>query len=228
MPSLPTGQSVTPAADLRGALKTAPKTHFAHLSHNELPEFIEKLESYDGSLQTRLAIKLLLLTFVRTGELRGARWAEIDLARKEWRIPAERMKMRSPHIVPLSKQAIMVLETLQKLNGHREFVFPSPQSPRQCISNNTMLYALYTMGFKNKTTIHGLRATASTILNEHGFPRDVIERQLAHQERNRVRAAYDHSEHLPARREMMQWWGHFIAGKTTTKHNIISMKRAAR
>ena len=201
-----------PATDLRGALKAPVKNNYAYLSHNQLPEFLKKLEAYDaGHIQTKLAIKMLLLTFVRTNELCGAKWAEIDLANKEWRIPAERMKMRNPHIVPLSSQVLDILGILKKLNGHREYVFPSVQVPRKCMSNNTMLFAIYAMGYKKKTTGHGFRATASTILYESGlFERDAIERQLSHQERSRVVAAYNHSEHLPKRRIMMQWWADYL------------------
>lgn len=202
-----------PAPALRGALKTRPQTHHAYLGANELPAFMEKLETYDGGIQTKLAIKLILLTFVRTTELRAAKWSEIDFDSNEWRIPAERMKMRMPHIVPLSSQAVKIFNTLKKLNGQREHVFPSAQSPHKCMSNNTMLFALYAMGYKKRATVHGFRATASTVLNESDlFGRDVIERQLAHQERSRVRAAYDHAEHLPARRKMMQWWGDYVDG----------------
>ncbi len=202
-----------PAVDLRGALKTPVKNNYAYLSQNELPEFLEKLEAYNaGHIQTKLAIKMLLLTFVRTNELCGAKWSEIDFDNKEWRIPAERMKMRNPHIVPLSSQALEILAILKKLNDHREHVFPSLQVPRKCMSNNTMLMAIYAMGYKNKTTGHGFRATASTILYESGlFQRDAIERQLSHQERSRVVAAYNHSEHLPLRRKMMQWWGDYLS-----------------
>lgn len=196
--------------DLRGALKTRRKTHYANLEAKELPEFIEKLASYEGDLQTKLALKFMLLTFVRTGELRGAKWEEIDLNKKEWRIPAERMKMRELHIVPLSEQAMDILKALQPLTGHREYVFPNRNKPMHFISENTLLYAIYRMGYHSRTTIHGFRATASTILNEHGFRQDVIERQLSHGERNKVRASYNHAQYLPERRKMMQWWGDYV------------------
>lgn len=206
--------SDNPAVALRGALKTAQPAHYAHLEHNELPGFLNALNNYDGGLQTKLGLKLMLLTFVRPSELRLTKWSEIDFERKELRIPAERMKKRSPHLVPLSEQAIELLNTLKKLNGNWDHVFPSVQSPRKCMTSNAMLYALYTMGYKGKATVHGFRATASTILNESGlFGCDVIERQLSHQERNRVRAAYDHAEHLPARRQMMQWWADYLKEK---------------
>lgn len=195
-----------PAADLRGALKPPVRKHQAYLKADELPEYLQKLDAYDGSLQTKLALKFLLLTFVRTGELRGAEWTEINLDDAVWRIPAERMKMRSPHIVPLSRQAVGVLKELHPLTGQWRFVFPNQHKPSGCMSENTMLFALYRMGYHSKATGHGFRSTASTILNEHGFAPDVIERQLAHVERNQVRAAYNHAQYLPERREMMQWW----------------------
>lgn len=199
-----------PSSDLRGALKTPTKTNYSHLKESELPEFFSKLEDYDGHEQTKLAMKLLLLTFVRTGELRGAMWEEINFDAQEWRIPAERMKMREQHIVPLSKQAIEVLKKIKEFSGQYAYIFPNHINPTKCISENTLLYALYRMGYHSRTTIHGFRATASTILNEKGFHADVIERQLAHSERNRVRAAYNHAQHLPERKKMMQWWADYL------------------
>lgn len=177
-------------ADLRGALKTRKKENYARLEAKELPELLGKIEEYDGDFQTSLALKLLLLTFVRSGELRGARWEEIDFEKAEWRIPAERMKMRDPHIVPLSTQALSVLRQLEKIRApSHEHIFPNRNKPMACISENTLLYALYRMGYHSRATPHGFRATASTILNEYGFRSDVIERQLAHAERNKVRAS---------------------------------------
>jgi integrase len=199
-----------PAADLRGALKPPVRKHQAHLKADELPEYLRKLEAYDGSLQTKLALKFLLLTFVRTGELRAAEWKEVNLEDAVWRIPAERMKMRDPHIVPLSRQAVAVLRELQPITGQWRFVFPNQHKPTGCMSENTMLYGLYRMGYHSKATGHGFRSTASTILNEHGFAPDVIERQLAHAERNQVRAAYNHAQYLPERRKMMQWWADYL------------------
>ena len=201
-----------PVADLRGALKPPVSKHRAYLKADELPEYLRKLEAYDGNPQTKLALKLLLLTFVRTGELRAAVWTEINLDKAEWRIPAERMKMRDPHIVPLSRQAVEVLKELQPLTGQWRFVFPNQHKPSGCMSENTVLYALYRMGYHSKATGHGFRSTASTILNEHGFAPDIIERQLAHCERNEVRAAYNHAQYLPQRREMMQWWANYLDG----------------
>jgi integrase len=208
-----------PAVDLRGALKPPVRKNQAHLKADELPEYLDALEAYDGSLQTKLALKFLLLTFVRTGELRGAEWTEINFDKAEWRIPAERMKMRDLHIVPLSRQAIAVLRELQPLTGQWRYVFPNQHKPTGCMSENTMLYGLYRMGYHSKATGHGFRSTASTILNEHGFTPDVIERQLAHCERNSVRAAYNHAQYLPERRKMMQWWADYLecAGLKTGK-----------
>jgi integrase len=200
-----------PAGDLKGALKTHVKKHFAHLKAIELPEFLEKLEAYTGDRQTMLAVKLLMLTFVRTTELRGAEWGEIDLAKAEWRVPADRMKMRRDHIVPLSRQAVAILKELQSINGKWKYVFPNPFKPIKHMSENAVLYALYRMGYHSRATGHGFRHTASTVLNESGlFHADVIERQLAHVQGNKVRGVYNHAEYLPERRKMMQWWADYL------------------
>jgi integrase len=202
--------AVNPALALRGALKPVVKQSYAYIKPNELGEYLARLETYDGALQTKLAMKLLLLTFVRTGELRGATWSEFDLNKAEWRIPAERMKMREPHTVPLAPQAIAILKQLQSITGQWAYVFPNQHKPTSPMSENTILYALYRMGYHSRATGHGFRSTASTILNEHGFSPDVIERQLAHGDRNRVRAAYNHAQYLAERRKMMQWWADFL------------------
>ena len=173
-----------PVPDLRGALKAPVVKHHSYLNASELPAYLKKLDAYDGSLQTKLALRLLLLTFVRSIELRGAQWTEIDWDKAEWRIPAERMKMKELHIVPLSKQAVAVLRELERLNGDRTYVFPNEHNRSSFMSENTILFALYRMGYHSRATGHGFRSTASTILNEHGFRADVIERQLAHSERN--------------------------------------------
>jgi len=199
-----------PVPDLRGALKTPVVQHHSYLQANELPDFLRKLDGYDGSLLTKLALWLLILTFVRTNELRGATWREVDWDKAEWRIPAERMKMKELHIVPLSKQAVSVLREIEKITGNADFIFPNQHNPATFMSENTMLYALYRMGYHSRATGHGFRSTASTILNEHEFRADVIERQLAHSERNRVRAAYNHAQYLPERRKMMQWWADYL------------------
>jgi len=205
MPSLPAGPTGTRFRIYVGA-KAADCETLQLLKENELPSFLKKLEVYDGSLQTKLALRFLLLTFVRSNELRGAQWTEIDWDKAEWRIPAERMKMKELHIVALSRQSLAVLRELQHFTGSRQYIFPNQHNPVACMSENTMLYALYRMGYHSRATGHGFRSTASTILNEHGFRADVIERQLAHSERDAVRAAYNHAVYLPERRTMMQWW----------------------
>lgn len=199
-----------PAADLRGALVTRKVEHMKALPVDELPEFLTKLATYDGYSQTTLALRLMLLTFVRTTELLGARWEEIDRDAKEWRIPAERMKMRELHVVPLSTQALAVLDELHALTGATPMLFPGRSSTRKPMSTNTMLFALYRMGYHSRATTHGFRALASTVLNEQGWRVDVIERQLAHGERNKVRAAYNRAQYLPERRKMMQAWADYL------------------
>jgi integrase len=200
-----------PSVDLRGALKSPgrPRGHKAMLL-NDVPGFIKGLKTYDGDPRTRLALQLMVLTFARTTELRAARWFEIEnLDGNEplWRIPAGRMKMRREHIVPLAPQSVAVLRELRGLPGSAAspFLFPSP-SREGHMSNNTMLYALYRMGYHGRATIHGFRAMASTALNEMGFRSDAIERQLAHQEQNSVRAAYNRAQYLVERRTMMERW----------------------
>jgi len=201
-----------PAADLQGALKTRKVTHRPALKEADLPEFLAKLDAYDGHLLTKLALRFLLLTFVRPGELRAAEWQEFQLEgdAPTWRIPAERMKMREEHIVPLSRQAVAVLQEIHALTGNGRLVFPQQNKPEKPMSENTLLYAMYRMGYHQRATPHGFRATASTILNEMGWRPDVIERQLAHAERNKVRAAYHRSEYLADRRKMMQAWADYL------------------
>lgn len=201
-----------PVPDLKGALKTPVVKHHSYLKAKELPDFLRALDAYDGKRLTKLALRLLLLTFVRTNELRGAEWVEVDWEASLWRIPAERMKANAAHIVPLSEQAVDVLRDLQTLSGNRQHVFPNEHKPSTVMSENTMLFALYRMGYHSRATGHGFRSTASTILNEQGFRPDVIERQLAHTERNNVRAAYNHAQYLPERRKMMQWWADYLDG----------------
>ncbi|WP_367025174.1 integrase arm-type DNA-binding domain-containing protein [Methylococcus sp. ANG] len=201
-----------PAADLRGSLTPVKVTHRAALKASEMPEFLDRLANYDGHVQTRLAIQLLMLTFVRPGELRGAAWQEFDFDLSEWRIPAERMKMRDEHIVPLSRQAVDVLHQLHVINGAYPLVFPGANKPHQPMSENTVLFALYRMGYHGRATGHGFRATASTILNELGYNHDAIERQLAHAPRDKIRAAYNRAQYLPERRKLMQDWADIIDG----------------
>jgi integrase len=222
------GAKSDPTRDLRGALETRETRHYSALSRADLPEFLQKLAAYDGNLLTKHAIRLLLLTFVRTGELRGATWPEFDIGRAEWRIPAERMKMGEEHIVPLSHQALVALEEIRRLSGNREHVFPNEHHPLRCMSENTILFALYRMGYRGRATGHGFRATASTILNEIGFRADVIERQLAHAERNKVRKAYNRAEYLPERRAMMQQWADLLDELAKPEQRVVPMRGAKR
>lgn len=200
-----------PAASVRPAdvLKPKVERNLARLDPREVPELLRKIDVYDGHPRTRLAIQLMALTFVRTSELIGAKWDEFDLKAKQWRIPAERMKMKSPHIVPLSRQTLELLEALKPLcNGG--LLFPGERDHEKPMSNNTILYALYRMGYHSRMTGHGFRGVASTILHELGHRHDLIELQLAHQERNKVSAAYNHATYLPQRAVMMQAWADHV------------------
>lgn len=199
-------------ADTVGAYKTATVNHFPHFTEKEFREFLQNFDDLKGNILTKLALKLLILTFLRSGAIRFARWEEFDFEKKEWRVPADHMKMKRLHIVPLSKQSLEVLEEIKQLhNGNtRGLLFPSYTNPSKPISDNTLSKALRDQGYQGKATPHGMRATASTILNERGFESDVIEMQLAHCERNKVRESYNHAQYLPKRREIMAWWGDYI------------------
>lgn len=199
-----------PARDLSGAMQAPKPSHFASLKQAELPELLQKVATYDGRPLTRIALQLALHTFVRTAELRGALWSEFDKDAAEWRIPAERMKMNETHVVPLSRQSLSFLEEAHVITGHRAHVFPNQATPSKPMSENTMLYALYRLGYHSRTTVHGFRATASTMLNETGYRPDVIEKQLAHAERKKSRKAYNHAQYLPERHKMMQDWSDLL------------------
>lgn len=207
--------STNPTLDLRPSELLRPRQirHRAALPEAELPDFLAKLDRYTGDPTTACALRLLMLTAVRPGELRGALWAEIDLDAALWRIPAARMKMRAEHVVPLSRQAVSALRTMQMLSGGEALVFPSPVYRNKPLSENTLNSALARMGFKGIATAHGARALFSTVANEHGHDADVIERQLAHVERNKVRAAYHRSTYLAERAALMQWWADFLDTK---------------
>jgi integrase len=220
-----------PSADLRGALKSPGRArgHKA-MPLGEMPNFMDALNAYDGEFRTRVALRLIVLTFARTTELRAARWSEfenLDGIEPVWRIPAERTKMKREHLVPLSPQALTVLRELRELPGSdaSPFLFPSA-SHQKCMSNNTMLYALYRMGYHGRATVHGFRAVASTALNEMGFRPDVIERQLAHEEKNAVRAAYNRAEYLAERRAMMNQWADYI--DAVGGRNVVPMQSKTR
>ncbi len=206
-------------------LKPREVKHRAAMDDKELPEFLAKLAAYDGDPHTRHALTLLILTATRPGETRGALWAEFDLDAALWIIPAERMKMRTEHRVPLSTQAVEVLRTMQAFSGGRALVFPSPYYPSQCLSENTFNSALARMGYKNTATAHGFRALFSTVANECGWNPDVIERQLAHKEANEIRAAYHRSTYLKDREKLMQWWADYLDGRKAG--NVVKMPQRA-
>jgi integrase len=201
-----------PASEIRPSdvLKTSRKVNYARVDARELPSLLRAIEVYQGTHVTRLAMKLLALTFVRTSELIGAKWAEFDLDSSRWNIPAERMKMRTPHIVPLAKPALDVLDTLRTLTGESEWLFPGDRNAKKPMSNNTILKGLERMGFKGRMTGHGFRGLASTILHERGYSHDHIELQLAHAQRNAVSAAYNHALYLEPRAKMMREWADFL------------------
>jgi len=209
-----------PAFPLRDgrALKPHKAKNYPTIVAKEIPDLLQQLENAKTSLQNKLAIRLMLLTFVRTGELRKSTWKDVDLKAREWRLPAHITKMRDEHIVPLSKQAIGLFKELYKISGHRELLFPPQQHRKQMLmSENTINMVLKRMGYKGKLVGHGFRALASTTLNEKGYPADVIERQLAHAERNKIRAAYNRAEYLPQRQTMMQDWADLIDALVSKK-----------
>jgi integrase len=215
-----------PSGDLRGALPPAQKRHHAAIVEPKAAaELLRALDGYTGSLATACALKLAPLTFVRPGELRRAEWAEIDLEAAEWRIPAAKMKMREAHTVPLSRQAVAILRELLPLTGRGRYVFSGARSADRPMSENTVNAALRRMGYdKDAMTGHGFRSLASTILHEQGWPSDIIERQLAHAERNKIKAAYNRAQHLPERRKMMQTWADYLDA-LRAGGNVVPMRR---
>jgi integrase len=181
-------------------------THRAAMAESDVPLFLHRLGQYEGDPTTRAALTLLMLTGVRPGELRGARWEEINTERALWRIPAERMKMKTEHTVPLSTQALALLAQLHPLTGRGPLVFPSPFYPGKPLSDGTLNSALARMGYKGLATAHGFRTLFSTCANEAGWNSDHIEKQLAHEERDEVRGAYNRAQWLAERAKLMQWW----------------------
>jgi integrase len=213
-------------------LKASPKTNLARIDQRHLPDLLRKIEVYPGTHITRLAMKLMAHTFVRTTELIGAEWKEFDPRAARWTIPAERMKMRKPHIVPLSSQAIDILATLHQVTGEGQLLFPGERDAKRSMSNNTILKGLERMGYKRRMTGHGFRGLASTILHEQGYDHEHIELQLAHVPRNAVSAAYNHALYLKPRAKMMQDWGDFLdkerknaAGRKMSRPNAAKSPR---
>ena len=201
-----------PGADLKGALPVPRKGHFSTIvDTKEIGQLLRDIDAYSGNLIVRAALRLAPYVFVRPGELRKAEWSEFDLENAEWRIPAKRMKMRVLHIVPLSRQVLGILHDLHPYSGDGLYLFPSVRAKSAPISDMTLLAGLRRLGYsKEQMTVHGFRSLASTLLNEQGFNRDWVERQLAHGERNSVRASYNYAEYLPERRKMMQTWADFL------------------
>ncbi|SKB01833.1 Integrase [Prosthecobacter debontii] len=200
-----------PLSDMRGLLKPHLTTNHPTLSANQIPDFLIRLEAVQTTQLNRIAVKLLMHTFVRQGELRKAKWASVDWKQAEWRIPPENMKMKQEHVVPLSTQALGILSDLQKVSGDSLYLFPSQNRQKNpFMSENTINKVIHEMGYKGQLVGHGFRAMASTILNENGFAPDVIERQLAHAPRNKVRAAYNRAQYLEERRKLMQWWSDYL------------------
>jgi integrase len=199
-------------ADLRGALIPYKTKNFAALTDpQEVGRLLRAIDRYRGLSATAYALQLAPLTFVRPGELRHAEWTEFDLENAEWRIPAQRMKMRELHIVPLARQAVDLLRDLRAIARNSKYVFPSVRSAKRPMSENTITAALRRLGYeKYQMTAHGFRALASTLLNEQGWHPDLIELQLAHAERNKVRAAYNRAQRLSERKQMMQAWADYL------------------
>jgi integrase len=215
-----------PAQEIAGAVATAKRQHRAALELNRIPELLHRIDSYTGRPLTRLAVELTLLVFIRSSELRFARWSEVDFETAMWTIPGEReplegvkhshrgSKMRTPHLVPLSRQTLLILEKIKSMSGNRELIFVGDHDPRKPMSENTVNKALRVMGYDTKVEVcgHGFRTMACSSLIESGlWSKDAVERQMSHQERNSVRAAYIHkAEHLGERRLMVQWWADYL------------------
>ncbi|MDY7546752.1 tyrosine-type recombinase/integrase [Glaciimonas sp. CA11.2] len=211
-----------PSGDLKGAIPPSKEKHHPSITEPKaVGELLRCIGGYTGSFVTKCALQLAPLLFVRPGELRKAEWSEINLDTAEWRIPAEKMKMRAVHIVPLSIQAVAILNEIMPLTGKGKYVFPGARTNGRPMSENTVNGALRRLGYgSDDMTGHGFRSMASTLLNEQGWNRDAIERQLAHAERDSIRAAYNYAEHLPERRKMMQAWADYMDGLSAS--NVVS------
>ena len=201
-----------PAAEFkpRDVLAATESANFARVEERDLPELLTKMDNYRGDALTRLGLKLMAYCFPRTSEQIEAPWTEFDFDKARWEIPAERMKMKTPHIIPLSRQALEVLRALKLLAGDCKLVFPGANDKTVPMSNNTLLFALYRLGYKGRMTGHGFRGLASTILNENEFDEEHVDLQLAHMKRNKVSAAYNHAKYLKQRTVMMQWWADYL------------------
>lgn len=198
------------ASQINKAFNAPSAKNMPAIRPEELPDFMQKLATARVERQTRLVIEWQLLTICRPGEAAGARWCEIDFEAKEWRIPEHRLKQRREHVIPLSKQALAILDIMKPISGHREFIFPHNSDPQRPMCVQTANAAIKRMGFGGRLVAHGLRSIASTALNEQGFDPDVIEAALSHIDKNEVRRAYNRSTYLEQRRPLMAWWGNFV------------------
>ena len=215
-----------PAAALKGAISRPAVKHARALEQKEISEYLGKLEKFGGNRTTAICLELLLLTFVRSAEIRQARWADMDLEGAVWRIPAEKMKMRRIHVVPLSKQAARLLRELHTITGSGEWLFPNTRRPKDVMSPTTINRALEYMGYETgRVTGHDFRATASTRLNEMGYPEAHIEMQLAHAKKNKTAAAYNHAQYLTERTRMMQDWSDYVYSLGS---NVVPLLRSTK
>ncbi|HDX4634042.1 TPA: tyrosine-type recombinase/integrase, partial [Enterobacter asburiae] len=199
-----------PAPDLTSAMQGHESKHYPFLNTSELPTFFEALSGYSGSMLVVLAARLLIITGLRTGELRGAMWQEIDADAAVWEIPAERMKMRRPHIVPLSLQAQAIIMRIREMTGRYPYIFPGRNDPRKTMSEASINQVFKRIGYAGRVTGHGFRHTMSTILHEQGYNTAWIETQLAHVDKNSIRGTYNHAQYLDGRREMLQWYADYM------------------
>ncbi len=207
--------TANPLSGIHKAFRAPKVKNYPTLEPKELPKLTQAIDSTNMSIVIRCLLKWLLHTMVRPSEAAGARWQEIDIENMLWKIPAERMKKRKPHLVPLTPQALAILEILKPISGHREHLFPNFRDPRRPVHRTTPSLVFSKMGFKDKLVPHSMRALSSTTLNEQAFDSDLIEVALAHQDKNTVRAAYNRAEYLERRRVMMQWWSNHIEEATT-------------
>ena len=217
-----------PIAGVNKSFKTPKANHYATIKKEELPKFLSDLNLASIKLTTRCLIEWQLNTMVRPNEAAGARWEEINFKKAVWNIPAERMKKKRPHAVPLSKQCLALLKIMKPISGHREHIFPSDRNPKTHINSSTANMALKRMGYKDKLVAHGMRSLASTTLNEEGFDFDVIETALAHVDQNSTRSAYNRADYLERRAVMMQWWSDYIEeaakGNISLSSNVINFR----
>ncbi|EJD6508996.1 tyrosine-type recombinase/integrase [Providencia rettgeri] len=216
-----------PAPDLASAFVPHKREHYAHLSVTELPEFLSSIDKYMGSQIVRVALRVLILTGVRPGELRKAEWSEINFDTGVWEIPAEKMKMRRPHIVPLSEQVVDLLKQIHPISGSYQYIFPSRTDYRKHISDMALNTMIRRMGYSGRATGHGFRHTMSTILHEQGYNTAWIETQLAHVDKNSIRGTYNHAQYIDGRREMLQWYADYM-GALENGDNVVhgNFKRA--